>query len=99
MVKGVNKMIVEVANPDNEYFERAIFFIRPQMRDTSPHELRKNADEFMNSQAFGAQSGRARQGAAKSKAKSMWFVWTVAAIGILGIAAVIVGLVVVVATG
>ena len=44
MVKGVNKLIVEVSNPNSEFFERAIFFVKPQMKDTPPKELNKSAD-------------------------------------------------------
>jgi len=47
MVKGVNKLIVEVANPDSELFERAIFFVKPEKKDTSPAELNKNADKLL----------------------------------------------------
>jgi hypothetical protein len=51
MVKGVNKLIVEVANPNSEFFERAIFFVRPQMKDTLPQELSRDADALINIQA------------------------------------------------
>ena len=47
MVKGVNKLIVEVSNPNSEVFERAIFFVKPQMKNTSPHELNKNANALI----------------------------------------------------
>lgn len=33
MLKGVSKMIVEVNNPDSVYFERAIFYLRPNVRE------------------------------------------------------------------
>lgn len=32
MVKGVNKQIIEVNNPDSIYFEKAIFYLRPGVR-------------------------------------------------------------------
>jgi len=57
MIKGVNKLIVEVANPDSEFFERAIFFVKPQMKDTPPSELNKNADKLL------AQAGLRRKSA------------------------------------
>jgi hypothetical protein len=47
MLKGVNKLIVDVANPDSEFFERAIFFVKPQMKDTPTKELNKGADELL----------------------------------------------------
>jgi hypothetical protein len=51
MVKGVNKLILEVANPDSEFFERAIFFVKPQMKDTPPAELGKGANALINRQS------------------------------------------------
>jgi hypothetical protein len=47
MIKGVNKLIVDVANPDSEFFERAIFFVKPAMKDTSSKELNKSADKLI----------------------------------------------------
>ena len=32
MVKGVNKQIIEVNNPDSIYFERCIFYLKPGVR-------------------------------------------------------------------
>ncbi len=31
MLKGVNKRIVEVNDPDSLYFERAVFYLRPNV--------------------------------------------------------------------
>ena len=31
MVKAVNKLVLEINNTENEYFEKAIFYIRPEM--------------------------------------------------------------------
>ncbi|MCL2754561.1 MAG: hypothetical protein FWD35_02435 [Oscillospiraceae bacterium] len=102
MVKGVNKMIVEVANSENEFFERAIFFVRPQMRDISPRELRESADVFFTENAPRAvQSSAAHSGAADCSAKKRrrrggkrassfsWFGAVMLSLGIAGIAAVI----------
>jgi len=51
MLKGVNKLIVDVANPDSEFFERAIFFVKPQMKDTPPNRLNKSADTLIYEQS------------------------------------------------
>lgn len=59
MVKGVNKLIVEVSNPGSEYFERAIFFVKPQMKDTPVKELNENANALIN--AVGRKSPKAKQ--------------------------------------
>jgi len=50
MLKGVNKLIVDVPNPNSEFFERAIFFVKPQMKDIPPNELNKSADALIYEQ-------------------------------------------------
>lgn len=32
MVKGVNKKIIEVNNPDSIYFEKAVFYLKPEVQ-------------------------------------------------------------------
>lgn len=38
MIKGVNKKIIEINNPDSIYFERAVFYLRPGVREL-PDEI------------------------------------------------------------
>ncbi|MBQ8959625.1 MAG: hypothetical protein IJ071_00155 [Ruminococcus sp.] len=38
MIKGVNKHIIEINDPDSLYFERAVFYLRPGVREL-PAEL------------------------------------------------------------
>lgn len=41
MLKGVNKRIVEINDPDSLYFERAVFYLRPNVSiipDMIPHD-------------------------------------------------------------
>ena len=47
MIKGVNHTIIEVTNPCNQYFERALLFVRPQAEQTKHQQLQKEADLFM----------------------------------------------------
>ena len=44
MIKGINKQILEVTNTDNPYFERVIFFVRPQSAKTDEQLLKKEAE-------------------------------------------------------
>ena len=30
MIKGVSKQVLEVTNPENPYFEKIVFFVKPQ---------------------------------------------------------------------
>ncbi len=38
MIKGVNKKIIEIKNPDSIYFERAVFYLKPHIREL-PEEV------------------------------------------------------------
>lgn len=33
MIKGVNKRIIEINNPESIYFEKAIFYLKPEVRE------------------------------------------------------------------
>ena len=46
MVKAVNKLLLEINNTENEYFEKAIFYIRPEMSCSS--KLRGQAQLYLN---------------------------------------------------
>lgn len=39
MLKGVNRQILEVANTENEYFERVIFFVKPEYSNMEEKKL------------------------------------------------------------
>ncbi|MBR3835884.1 MAG: hypothetical protein IKJ69_03740 [Clostridia bacterium] len=43
MLKGVNHQIVEVTKPSCEYFERVIFFVKPEFSAVSEGTLRERA--------------------------------------------------------
>lgn len=46
MVKAVNKLVLEINNTENEYFEKAIFYIRPEKSCSS--KLRSQAQLYLN---------------------------------------------------
>lgn len=39
MLKGVNRQILEVANTENEYFEKVIFFVKPEYSNMEENKL------------------------------------------------------------
>lgn len=43
MIKGVSKQILEVTNTDNEYFDKIIFFVKPEHHATDRKKLEKEA--------------------------------------------------------
>lgn len=47
MIKGVNKKVLEVNNPQSIYFERAVFYLKPNMTCVSEKLLKHEADELI----------------------------------------------------
>ena len=43
MIKGVNRQVVEVRETDCDYFERIIFFIKPEYASLSEGKIRERA--------------------------------------------------------
>lgn len=43
MIKGVNKQILEVTNTDSPYFEKIIFFVRPESQKLDEQKLHSEA--------------------------------------------------------
>ena len=37
MIKGVNKKVIEINHPDSAYFERAVLYLKPDVKDVPPH--------------------------------------------------------------
>ena len=35
MIKGVNKNVIEINRPDSAYFERAVLYLKPDVKDVS----------------------------------------------------------------
>lgn len=47
MLRGVNKKIIEVIDTQNEYFERAILFLKNTKTMEDEGDIKKNADVFL----------------------------------------------------
>lgn len=47
MLKGVNRQVVDIPQPESAYFERAIFFVKPEYAGMSESRLRAKADEMV----------------------------------------------------
>ena len=39
MLKGVNKQILEITNPESPYFEKIIFFVRPSSQNAEAEKI------------------------------------------------------------
>ena len=47
MLKGVNRQIVDIPEPESMYFERAIFFVKPEYSALSENRLKSKAEEMV----------------------------------------------------
>lgn len=46
MLQGVNHQVVEINRPECEYFERVIFFVKPEYSSVSEGTLRERAGKI-----------------------------------------------------
>lgn len=44
MLKGTNRQVIEITQTDCEYFERAMFFVKPECVNVSEGRLRERAN-------------------------------------------------------
>ena len=51
MIRGVNRQIIEVNDTQSEFFERAIFFVRPECREENERKLHLQAVKFVEKNA------------------------------------------------
>ena len=47
MIKGVSKQILEVTNTENPYFEKIIFFVKPEYKNEDRARLQKEAEKLL----------------------------------------------------
>ncbi len=47
MIKGVNKKVLEINNPQSLYFEKAVLYIKPNMTNVSYKLMRAEAQEML----------------------------------------------------
>ena len=60
MVKGVNKSIIEINNPDSIYFEKAVLYVRPNVTVFPEAVRRKETDRLLPYKKTG-KGGRIRK--------------------------------------
>jgi hypothetical protein len=49
MIKGINKQVLEILETNNGYFEKALFFIKPEFSGYSENKLRELAQSEIKS--------------------------------------------------
>lgn len=56
MIKGVSKQVLEVTNPENPYFEKIVFFVKPQYAREDRAVLEREAHSLAARAGSAAQS-------------------------------------------
>ena len=51
MLKGVNRQVVEILQPESAYFEKVIFFVKPEFSHTGEMKLKSSADALIKKAA------------------------------------------------
>lgn len=47
-MRGVNKLILEIKNTENEFFDRAILFLKPEKMNADQSQLNENAQRLLS---------------------------------------------------
>lgn len=61
MIKGVNKRIVEINNPDSIYFDRAVFYLKPCVREFPATVAASEAEKYIQLIGAGSDFGFVRK--------------------------------------
>ena len=61
MLKGVNRQAIEISQPESEYFERVIFFVKPAYADLKEDKLYKEASSLTQVQTLKPTGRRYRR--------------------------------------
>ena len=48
MIKGVNKVIIEVNDTKSDIFEKAVFYVRPEFSNKSQAKLQNHAQKYID---------------------------------------------------
>ncbi len=49
MIKGINRQVIEINETDGEYFEKVMFFVKPECVNISEGRLRERANAIAES--------------------------------------------------
>jgi hypothetical protein len=91
VLKGVNKLIIEVSNPESVFFERAIFFVKPGKSDAVTRELNESVHSIVGKAEAASKAGRLRP--MKPHSKSPKNLTTLKLAGAAGLGALAAGII------
>ena len=49
MIKGVNKKVIEINRPDSVYFERAVLYLKPDVKEVPLYAAQMETLDYFNS--------------------------------------------------
>ena len=49
MLKGINRYIIELHDPDNEYFDKVLLFVKPRFSENDYGKLCREGERIVNS--------------------------------------------------
>jgi hypothetical protein len=60
MIKGVNKKVIEINNPESQYFDKVVLYVKPNRETYSKGELTQEVDKYLKSLDGGKAKPRRR---------------------------------------
>lgn len=61
MIKGVNKKIIEINNPESIYFEKAVFYLRPEVMELPQQVADEEIERYISRFGISSQRRKARK--------------------------------------
>ena len=58
MIKGINKQVLEIFETDSTYFEKALFFVKPEYSGYSENKLREIAQNELKHSGTPPMTGK-----------------------------------------
>ena len=89
MIRGINHQIIEINQTENQCFERALLFVRPQYADFSQTRLKGEAEQFVFSLGAPPRARHARPISRAQRLRRRHIRRTVFAMGWMAVGAVI----------
>lgn len=60
MIKGVNKKIIEINNPESIYFEKAVFYLRPEVMELPQQVAEEEIERYISRLGISSQKRKSR---------------------------------------
>ena len=61
MIKGVNKKIIEINNPESIYFEKAVFYLRPEVMELPQQVADEEIERYISRLGISSQRRKSRK--------------------------------------